>query len=111
MLNTLESNLLDPSTKENALHEAIDKLIHYTEYHFSKEEDAMTKYGYPELIEHKKEHDSFKNVVKTFASKVEYGSLPTADDVMHSLIDWLVKHIMKTDMGYGPLLKDRGFSG
>lgn len=109
MLNTLESNLLDPTTKDSALISVINDLIAYAEFHFGKEEDVMARFDYPDLEKHKKEHDAFKEDVNSYTSLAAFGNLPPADKVMDFLRNWLLNHILKTDMEYTPFLKEKGF--
>ncbi len=89
--------------------EVIDKilneLVSYANYHFNTEETLMSKYGFPELSAHKKEHEGFTAKVKEFLDKKAKGEATLTMEVMTFLKDWLVKHIMGTDKKYGPFLQ------
>ncbi len=47
----------------------MNELTRYSREHFTAEEDAMEKYGYPDLENHRREHDKFREMVKNIASK------------------------------------------
>ncbi len=85
----------------------LDELVRYAGYHFTTEETLMSKYGYPELASHKREHEAFKAKIKEFLEKKAKGEATLTMEVMTFLKDWLVKHIMGTDKKYGPFLQQK----
>lgn len=85
----------------------LDELVKYAWYHFTTEETLMSKYGYPELQAHKREHEAFKAKIKEFLEKKAKGEITLSVEVMSFLKDWLVKHIMGTDKKYGPFLIEK----
>jgi len=104
-------NELYEAMKQGKGKEIIDKILNelasYADYHFSTEEKLMTKYGYPELSIHKKEHESFKKKVKEFVERKAKGEVTLSVEIMNFLKDWLFHHIMETDKKYGPFLSQK----
>ncbi len=84
----------------------INKLIQYTQVHFTEEEDAMEKAGYPALDEHKAIHGNLLNDVTVFKERVENGEEEAITNFYHFLRDWLLTHIIEEDMRYKPFLAD-----
>ncbi|MDW8094977.1 MAG: bacteriohemerythrin, partial [Caldimicrobium sp.] len=85
----------------------LDELVSYASYHFNTEEALMSKYGFPELANHKREHEAFKAKIKEFMDKKAKGEVTLSVEIMTFLKDWLVKHIMGTDKKYGPFLQEK----
>lgn len=85
----------------------LDELVKYANYHFGTEETLMTKYGYPDLANHKREHENFKVKIKEFLDKKAKGEATLSIEIMNFLKEWLVKHIMGTDKKYGPFLVEK----
>ncbi|MFN3406289.1 MAG: bacteriohemerythrin [Caldimicrobium sp.] len=89
---------------KEVIDKCLDELVKYAGYHFNTEETLMSKYGFPELAQHKKEHEAFKGKIKEFLDKKAKGEATLSIEIMTFLKDWLVKHIMGTDKKYGPFL-------
>jgi len=82
----------------------INKLIQYTQEHFTDEEEAMEKAGYPALDEHKSIHAKLLNDVTVFKKRVDNGEKEATTNFYHFLRDWLLTHIIEEDMQYKPFL-------
>lgn len=93
---------------ETVISGILKKLTDYIGIHFSFEEDLMTRHGYPDLPEHKKEHEDFVAKVSDFVEKHKAGKLMLSMEVMTFLIQWLKEHIMGSDKKYGPFLNQKG---
>lgn len=82
---------------------AIDSLLTYVHRHFEREERFMAMAGYPELDSHVREHRKFTGLVEELA--VLFKEAPDRIDavkVTKVAHDWLVTHILKSDMAYVP---------
>ena len=79
----------------------------YTIEHFSTEENLMLHYGYPGYKIHKAQHEELTRQAQALKElfKRDGASFATAMEVCTTLVDWLVKHIRKTDMDMGAFLK------
>ncbi|HIP53212.1 MAG TPA: bacteriohemerythrin [Chromatiales bacterium] len=88
--------------------QALDELVNYTKYHFSREEELMQKYGYPELEEHRAEHAKMIAKVGGFVEQYEQKQHGALEDVAEFLKNWLVNHINGTDKRYSAFLIEKG---
>ena len=71
----------------------------YTVEHFTAEEDFMRAGNFPNLAEHKQEHDEFvARIAKEKAQAIESGGFSL--DLMRFLRDWLINHIFRSDRKY-----------
>ena len=119
-------NLFDNDHKEliaiaNRLHDSItvgaqqgvlapilNELVKYTIYHFGHEEGMMLQYSYPDYDKHKSEHDSLIEKVQDFDDQVQSGKTSISLSLISFLKDWLVNHIMVTDMEYKAFFEKKG---
>ena len=90
--------------------ETIRFLDDYARFHFSEEEKRMEETGYTGLQEHRLQHAIYlKNITKL----KQQSSLPRESGMSYELsvtanqivVDWIVAHIMKTDMLFGAYLR------
>lgn len=86
----------------------INNLISYTATHFRTEEKYFAQFGYPDLANHKKEHDAFVQKVSEFKDKFEKGRIMMTIEVMNFLSDWLKNHILVTDKLYVEFFNAKG---
>ncbi len=80
-----------------------EELEAYTKEHFVAEEKMLKKAGYPELYEHKKEHRAFEQWLSAVRQTYSVGvTSPTllSESINAFLRDWLVNHILSSDMAY-----------
>jgi hemerythrin len=78
------------------LRRLLDQLRLYAEFHFVSEENLMLDAGYPQVTEHKEEHQHLMNRLRTRLNEylfdvVELGVL------LDFLYDWFAQHISETD--------------
>lgn len=82
----------------------IDRLIKYTEQHFSEEERLLEASGYPALEEHKRIHCEFTKKVRDLnKTKYEYVNLM---ELFKFLNEWLIRHIMEVDKQYEEFVRE-----
>lgn len=94
---------------KEALGKILDGLIDYTKSHFGREEDYMTKHGYPDIVTRKNEHANLTRQVLDVQSKYKSGVTSTLSlEVLNFLKNWLIKHIQGTDKKYVPFLSSKG---
>jgi hemerythrin len=107
LINKLHASL-EAGDEEIALAEVLTELSNYTLYHFFAEEDAMARYDYPRLIDHRGEHVHLTD--KTLGFLRDFKSLKgvSAADLLDFLMEWLKHHILETDKAYGPHLNENG---
>jgi hemerythrin-like metal-binding protein len=80
----------------------------YTKDHFAAEEAMLKRAGYGDLKQHRREHHAFEQwlsaVRQTYATGVA-SPATLADSVNAFLRDWLVNHILSSDMAYRDVLR------
>ena len=78
----------------NVVSGILDEISAYTQFHFETEERLMERYQYPELPDHKKEH---QNLLAEFAHLKKKFLAGGESAVLLTLKDWLLLHITKSD--------------
>ncbi len=107
LLNELHSGLVSGfSISEMTF--ILDDLVRYTGVHFKREEDLMDAHSYPGTARHKAEHADLVRQVVDFQDQLKKGKKHFTIQLMAFLKDWLVNHILKTDMQYGTFFRERG---
>ncbi len=106
-INSLENAMKIGKGKE-IINNVIQELIEYTKYHFSKEENYMEKFKYPEYQLHKSAHDNFTKKVGEFHRNAKESKVGIALSVSDFLQQWLTKHILNTDKRYSEFFNKQG---
>ena len=78
----------------------IAELINYATYHFSAEEQLMSRYDYIEAEAHTNQHEYFIKQIKTFHRELIGGRETLSLELIVFLKDWLLEHISKSDRAY-----------
>lgn len=87
------------------------ELKRYTLYHFEYEEELMRKHGYKAVEDHKKEHEAFINeIVKLEKADAENAQKQIMTNILSFILDWIVGHILKTDMSYKTFFNENGIA-
>lgn len=107
LINQLHDKMLEGKAKD-VLASIMKELAEYTHTHFAYEESLFKMHGYPESAQHRIEHDSFRNKTSQLYSDFKSGQGGISAEVTAFLRDWLVKHIMGTDMQYVAFFKTKG---
>lgn len=85
----------------------IAALANYTQTHFRYEELLLERHGYDDLAEHKRKHKALINDVLEFGRRVDRGE-PVVDELLEFVKNWLINHILKSDMAYRDHLNNQG---
>ncbi len=85
----------------------IKELLDYTLKHFFYEEQLLKEYGYSSLEEHQDVHDRLTGSVMEYKRKMDRKEKIDVEAMLDFLYDWLINHILKTDMMYSDFLKNR----
>ena len=88
----------------------LDGLLDYTKTHFKSEEELMTRFSYPAYAQHKKEHENLIMKVVDFHDQLNQGKGVFTLSLMGFLRDWLINHIMGTDLKYRDFFRSNGIS-
>jgi len=85
----------------------LDELVHYTEEHFSYEENMLRQRRYTKLTGHQAEHKRLTGQVVELREKYRNNTITLSVEVMQFLKNWLANHIMGHDQQYAAELKTR----
>ncbi|QUM77311.1 bacteriohemerythrin [Moritella sp. 24] len=89
----------------NSNTETIDKhftdLLIHTTAHFKHEEALMQTMNFIDFIEHRKDHCAFLNKIPELQKQiVDSSNVENAEEVCQFLYDWVIEHILISDMDY-----------
>jgi len=103
-------NLLHEARLRNdkeAIARVIEELVDYTLSHFSFEEAMMEEAKYRFVAPHKKVHELFVRRVSEYQQRFKMGEdvATVAADMQNTLVTWLMNHIKREDMDYGPAVR------
>ena len=103
LLDALE----DYSQKNDSkfLERIILTLEDYIKNHFRHEEELLERAKYPQLEEHKRQHQAFKVKLRDFRMAFERGDGQLPVVMSEYLKIWLANHILMSDKAYLPYLQ------
>lgn len=84
----------------------------YTIFHFTTEEKMFTKYNYKgeDFESHMNKHEQFKNKIAECMGNTVISKKELAYNLSEYLKNWLVHHILDTDMKFALYMKRNHFS-
>lgn len=95
------NNLYEASSQGKGREETkklIDFLKNYTDKHFGDEEVLQQKYKYPDIINHKKLHQTFKDDVKVISDEFDKnGPSVGITFKVNNIAAWFINHIKIQD--------------
>ncbi len=109
-------NAIVGNHNEAGLKKTFQGLVDYVKEHFSHEEGMMAKVNYPEIEPHQAKHreliTKIVNYFKEYQAKVASGadSKHLSKEVLVFLRNWVLQHIMETDMKYRGHFHARGIN-
>lgn len=106
IINDLHSNLRE-GQGDTIIKPILSSLVEYVIIHFATEEKWMKKYSYPELKQHKQEHQVYVSEIKGFISKYKKRTPLLARDLLLSLGSWYRIHIKEHDKKFSNFLEDK----
>ena len=108
MINDLfESCNQGTEASDKAFLQTIKKAIDYARNHFSDEVKYMIQADFPNLNEHRKQHDDFMATVIKSMQEFERGNTSHIE-LAKFLKNWLLNHIAVSDKQYAPYLAKIG---
>ena len=90
---------------KQTLQSLLADLIEYTVYHFSHEEGLMERIGYPDLEEHRRQHEDLRAKVRYLQVRSASGEATMTIEVTQFLIEWLKQHTTTSDRRIGEHLQ------
>ncbi|MDR1955918.1 MAG: bacteriohemerythrin [Treponema sp.] len=101
LTNTLYQACLEGDAKAKThFMEAIHSTVDYVRYHFSAEEKLLESVNYPDLAEHKKQHEGFVLQIFEEVKSFEQGKKFVPNVFVRYLKDWILTHIALADKKY-----------
>lgn len=92
--------LMNAGKKDEAIHYFNKTLSAYVNEHFDNEEEFMKSFDYPQLDEHRKIHQIFKNSFIELSPKLENFDNVAFRQALSNAYAWIISHIGKTDRKY-----------
>ncbi|MGA2404107.1 MAG: bacteriohemerythrin [Syntrophobacteraceae bacterium] len=86
---------------------SLNAMIRYAEKHFKTEEDYLDKYGYPQSLQQKKEHETFVEEVFAMAHGLEEDGTLSLGTIIFYLQDWYTDHVLGSDQAYKEFLSHK----
>ncbi|MEI8396760.1 MAG: bacteriohemerythrin, partial [Rhodospirillaceae bacterium] len=99
----------DARGDRSVIESVLDELIHYTDFHFSREEEHMLRVGFPQYLPHKEKHEHLLRQVHVLRKRF-FNGLPgrLSDEIIEFLSRWLTTHIQTHDQQYRSFLEEHG---
>ena len=97
----------DVRVNSEAISDTLLNMTNYAIFHFKTEEDYLREHGYPEFESHKKEHTGFRKQTLTFCTDTMAYKDSIPDEILTFLKDWLLHHILVSDMQYKEFFKSK----
>ncbi len=98
------------SVQSEEISDILTNMMSYAFYHFQDEENLMSKYNYPEYGTHRKEHMGFIQKTAELSSDAIDLEKNVPSEMLLFLKDWLLNHILKSDMQYKDFFKEKGLA-
>lgn len=92
--------------KYNKILNLVEELKDYTVLHFKTEEEILLNAKYKKFFSHKIQHDDFINKFNDIdLKKIDNGQDEYVKETFDFVLDWIVSHILKTDVEYVDVVK------
>ena len=86
----------------------LDGLLEYTIEHFKNEENLFVSTNYAENEKHREEHQALVLKVQYYRKLLSSGKATLSTDLLQFLKEWLMIHILGSDMKYKDHFLSRG---
>lgn len=105
IVNVLNDAVVGDNERE-VVTDALEELLDYTSWHFRHEERLMQQYEYPEMFEHKQEHEKLVGQAVELFEQYQAGDDSVPEALLAFLKGWLTTHILGTDKKTGEFLAE-----
>ena len=85
----------------------IDRLIEYVNVHFRDEEAAMQEWGYPEIGNHRLQHEELESRVYDLRATIKSGRDVATFELLNFLSEWFKVHICESDKQFGLYVEEQ----
>lgn len=90
----------DVNSDSEVISHTLTKMTDYIKYHFTYEEEYLKSIDYPQLVSHELEHLDFIEKTTNFCIGTLNVEKNISEDILKFLKEWLIDHILKSDMKY-----------
>ena len=97
----------DVKVDSETVSETLLNMTNYAIFHFKTEEDYLIKHDFPEFESHKREHTGFRKKTLAFCTDTMAFKDSIPDDLLTFLKEWLLHHILVSDMHYKEFFKTK----
>jgi hemerythrin len=97
----------DTSVRSEVISDILTRMTEYADYHFTTEEAYMQAYSYPEYEAHRDQHVEFMRKTAQLALAAMDYDKQVPEELLTYLKDWLITHILQSDMKYKPYFVDK----
>lgn len=96
-LYTLKHEEFIPDKYDN-IREILSELKDYTMTHFEHEEAYMASIGYKRMFTQKSQHDALRELINDWdLDAIDENQDEAIDEILNTITDWLVNHILNED--------------
>lgn len=106
LMNDLRNAIITGKSKV-LLDRCFNELLTLASSHFTEEERLMKESGYPQLKEHREEHEIFCRKLLNYKSQLNWRGSITIE-LMNILTDWFIDHAQKSDVEFINYLRCSG---
>lgn len=96
--------VLNKDNNEEEFEKISIELVNFTLEHFTLEESLFIRFDYPQFLAHKKQHQSFVELLKERFDLSALKNKAVKQELLDFLWDWLTVHILKEDFLYKEFL-------
>jgi len=108
-INDLYRVLMEDASRDH-IDTALNRLILFTELHFSSEERLLEQYGFPGAAEHQQVHQSLLEQIRETTYRAQLSEDGELRSLLSFLRGWYLNHIQEFDQLYGKWLNERGIA-
>jgi len=101
MANALYNTIHSDNGGRSAILQNCQKIVDFTEEHFSREEKYMAASDFPGMEEHKIEHDRLKEEARKLLLRFELDTPGSATGLYYVLREMFIEHIPELDKVFG----------
>ena len=87
--------------------DAMSRMVEYVRFHFSAENELLEQIEFPDILIHKKDHETLIMNILAAAKSYEEGNRLAPNTFVRILKDWIFGHIAVSDMYYSGFVAEQ----
>jgi len=109
--NMLYKSCLTDNSEGLSFREAMQRMVEYVVFHFSAEIELLKRTNYPDILNHKKQHEGLVKNILDAVKNYEDGKNFVPNTFVRTLKDWVFSHIAVSDREYASYIADQKKKG